>query len=251
MPKEELIFALKDIDLVIDIFWICHIVKTFCTPYIKDVDIKDKCVDIAKKYLMGFFLFDVISTGVSLFSDSNPGHLGENDQVEYAAGEQSIYLSLYAIKLLRVFYFLKAIEIIKKIFDSIIVIFNVKKQTRNTFVSLIVLLYFLLYIMHLIACVWIYYGETQGDLSWKIYSGQMTEEEQQDQFTTYVFSLYWVVTTLTTVGYGDIYGKGTEQFVFTMVVEFLGILVFSIIMSSVNQALGSQGDIDIVENKID
>ena len=36
-----------------------------------------------------------------------------------------------------------------------------------------------------------------------------------------------------------------------MFVEFLGILVFSIIMSSVNQALGSQGDIDIVENKID
>lgn len=36
-----------------------------------------------------------------------------------------------------------------------------------------------------------------------------------------------------------------------MFVEFLGILVFSIIMSSVNQALGSQGDIDVVENKID
>jgi len=37
-----------------------------------------------------------------------------------------------------------------------------------------------------------------------------------------------------------------------MVVEFLGILVFSIIMSSVSSALGSSsGDVDIVENKID
>ena len=36
-----------------------------------------------------------------------------------------------------------------------------------------------------------------------------------------------------------------------MIVEFLGILVFSIIMSSVNQALGQSGDIDIIENKID
>jgi hypothetical protein len=61
-----------------------------------------------------------------------------------------------------------------------------------------------------------------------------------------------VVTTLTTVGYGDIYGFGNQQFLFTMIVEFLGILVFSIIMSSVSTALGSSSrDIDIVENKID
>jgi len=79
----------------------------------------------------------------------------------------------------------------------------------------------------------------------------MDEEQANSSTDTYIFALYWVVTTLTTVGYGDIYGKGNSQFIFTMIVEFLGILVFSIIMSSVNQALGQSGDIDIIENKID
>ena len=60
-----------------------------------------------------------------------------------------------------------------------------------------------------------------------------------------------MVTTLTTVGYGDIYGKTEQEYIYTMIVEFIGILVFSIIMSTVNTFLSAQGDIDIVETKSD
>jgi hypothetical protein len=40
-----------------------------------------------------------------------------------------------------------------------------------------------------------------------------------------------VLTTLTTVGYGDIKGYTSEEYGFTMGVEFVGILFFSIMMS--------------------
>jgi hypothetical protein len=43
------------------------------------------------------------------------------------------------------------------------------------------------------------------------------------------------VTTLTTVGYGDFKGFTSEEYIVTMVVEFTGILFFSIMMGSINE----------------
>lgn len=37
--------------------------------------------------------------------------------------------------------------------------------------------------------------------------------------TEYVASLYWVITTLTTLGYGDFYAQTTNEYIFTMFVE--------------------------------
>lgn len=83
---------------------------------------------------------------------------------------------------------------------------------------------------HLIACIWLYLGESI-DGSW------LQSYKHDNASTKYITSIYWVVTTLTTVGYGDITGSTSEEYVFTMVVEFIGILFFSIMMGSINKIL--------------
>jgi hypothetical protein len=163
---------MQNMDILIDIFWVMHIFKTFCTPYIKDVDVKDKFVDIAKRYLFGYFLFDVGTTAISLYIDPSYNEDGSIDP------EQArLNIELYALKLFRLVYINHSFSIVKRIFDSVINLFNVRKQTRNTLNQIILLLYFLLFLMHWIACFWIYYGETEGDNSWKLYSGQMSIEQ--------------------------------------------------------------------------
>lgn len=70
--------------------------------------------------------------------------------------------------------------------------------------------------------------------------------------TKYVTSIYWVVTTLTTVGYGDVRGFTSTEYIVTMFVEFIGILFFSIMMGSINEIfLESNAESDIIDSKLE
>jgi hypothetical protein len=65
--------------------------------------------------------------------------------------------------------------------------------------------------------------------------------------------MYFVVTTLTTVGYGDYKGYTTPEYIFTYVVEFAGILLFAIILSALGEILDSD-DVengDLIENMLE
>ncbi len=45
----------------------------------------------------------------------------------------------------------------------------------------------------------------------------------------YVFVFYWVFTIITTVGYGDFTGGTTVEYLVTIVIEFVGIIVFAVL----------------------
>ena len=110
----------------------------------------------------------------------------------------------------------------------------------------------LLFIMHIIACAWIFIGETQ---QYSETGSWLTSQVDSDaelgleygDVTKYITALYWVMVTLTTVGYGDIYGYTWQEYVFTMIVEFLGIAFFSFIMGSINNVLFLDDNINMQE----
>ena len=58
-------------------------------------------------------------------------------------------------------------------------------------------------------------------------------------FTQYVCAYYWVTATLTTVGYGDFKGVSHDEYLYTMVVEFFGFIVFGIIMTLMNNTVNT------------
>ena len=66
----------------------------------------------------------------------------------------------------------------------------------------------------------------------------------------YMTSLYFIVTTSTTVGYGD-YGGGTMwERVFLMITEFIGICMFSIMSSQTETVIFMPKMKEIVNNKV-
>lgn len=91
--------------------------------------------------------------------------------------------------------------------------------------------------VHFIACFWIFlgsYDNRYGDLpledrhTWLAREGN--EFEGANWFTIYAFAQYWIITVITTVGYGDVNGETGKEYLFAIMVEFCGLSFFSLLM---------------------
>lgn len=80
-------------------------------------------------------------------------------------------------------------------------------------------------LIHLIACGWILLGSGSADV------------DPNDNLSTYVKSIYWAMTTLTTVGYGDIVAKTNPQMLYAAGTQLIGVGVFGFVLSNVASLL--------------
>ena len=82
--------------------------------------------------------------------------------------------------------------------------------------------YFLL-ACHIISCIWIITGSFYEDSeeSW-IY-----EFKQLPQFDQYLTSVYFTITTVTTVGYGDISATTGVEKIICILIMLTGVMAFS------------------------
>ncbi|KAJ8614196.1 hypothetical protein CTAYLR_001092 [Chrysophaeum taylorii] len=105
--------------------------------------------------------------------------------------------------------------------------------------------------MHVVACVWFIIGDRGRDqeLDKQCYEGFDFEDRGQSSRCTwfqragytrgsttsgflYATCLYWAVTTVTTVGYGDISANTVGEKLFTMAVEIAGVAWFASLVSA-------------------
>ena len=75
-------------------------------------------------------------------------------------------------------------------------------------------------IIHLIACAWIGLGSGSAG-------------SNPDKLIEYIQAVYWTITTLATVGYGDIVPKTPGQMLFATGVQLTGVAVFGYVLSNV------------------
>ena len=74
---------------------------------------------------------------------------------------------------------------------------------------------------HLIACFWL----------------EFTMDETLSPTSNYLRSMYWVITTLTTVGYGDITPSTDVTRIFTMLIMLLGVAFYGVIIGIVSRLI--------------
>ena len=84
---------------------------------------------------------------------------------------------------------------------------------------------FAILFVHTIACLWIMLGvhEDPNEVNWIDY-GKFNQEEMASM---YAIGIYWTITTITTVGYGDISATNTTERIVACIIMVIGVLAFS------------------------
>lgn len=154
------------------------------------------------------------------------------------SGVDSTSLSLVRLpRLLRILRLLRIMKVLK-LFD--LKIFDVIKHLDPNVMALGKIMCFVIVFCHFLACIWwlVKRDDPNIEMWYRELNAPYPHTPVMEQ---YVSSLYFIITTLTTVGYGDIHGSNDNERLFLVCVMFGGTLIFATIISSASQIVANLG----------
>lgn len=186
-------------EMIVDIVMVLHILLSCFVSYRKDLQWTYDFLDIVLNYAKGTLFFDLASTLPTLLSNQS-NSLYWLKLIRFISHVRAVYGSLSDL----VGYILKRMGLNKG---------NVEKT--SFIINLIINMFSAI---HILGCAWIFLGKTIA-CSWLYQADSACSNGGMpvnvvDNFTVYVTSVYWVITTLTTVGYGDYKGYTPTEYLF-------------------------------------
>lgn len=147
---------------------------------------------------------------------------------------------LYPLKILRVIRMLRIISFLEQLSGIIKSQYMQHQIFIENIMHVLVTVIVLVFGLHVLACCWISIGleDPDGDLTepWIVSQGLDVEPPENPGFIKmsknariYWTSWYFIATSITTVGYGDIAGTTTHERQFTILLMFFGLIIFSTI----------------------
>lgn len=150
---EKLYVQYENIELCIDLIWVVNILITFCTATLRDGQLEKDFKIIAKRYLQGIFIFDLLSILPPIIIRVSLAHADEWDEEI-----RSHMFSAYLLKLLRIAQVGNLSKIMLEMVTLLETKLNVAKQTVNKVRYFTTFTISLLLTMHSIACFWVRIG---------------------------------------------------------------------------------------------
>ena len=114
------------------------------------------------------------------------------------------------------------------------------KKRKDAFM-LILLFSSALLVGHIASCGWIYLGTMQdGWLSSFVVND--AQFKTYEPYQVYIFTNYWVFTVLTTVGYGDYAGTNTDEFIYSICLQIVGLSFFALLTGLITPLVTPEKD---------
>ena len=233
----------------IDLFYIFDLILSFFRGYYNyEFEIVRNNRKIVSHYLFEFFIFDLIEA-IPIYSITRMLIL-QIDKIHYGLSEKilSIFIPLLLIKPFKIFKILRRKH--NKALEDLYTYLSENYYLENFVNFLIYFIVFLLFV-HLFICFHIFFT-FQSFPNW-IDHINITNETFFDK---YIASLYFMVTTMTTVGYGDIVCISQIERIYHIILLVIGTLFYTFLVSKLGNYLGEEShekskldkDLNILEN---
>jgi CRP-like cAMP-binding protein len=215
------------VDLFIDVCFLADIFVNFFTAYQNRFGhiVTDRS-KIASRYVKSWFLLDVVSTF--------PFHMVIDDRSANIASLAKVPRLLKLIRLLRFLRLLKAYRF-KQLMEAV----EYSRHVHPSVFRIFKLLAYVLVFAHVGACFWYFLGEMQETEEAWIHRHWNDGPSISDEsgMTKYITSMYWLLTTLTTIGYGDITPRTDSEMWFANLIMIMGTIFFAYTTASVSSIL--------------
>ena len=220
----------KSIFLLIDIIYIIDIIFNFFRAYHNfDENLVRRTKKIFLHYLKTWFLLDFIQA-IPFYTILGiiENYIKVNNQFKYVyLGHYNINPRLYIILLIKI------IKVYKMFYGNITINYFSEILSKNEFFddhgSFIIAFFITLLIINMNTCLFIFLGINT-------YPGWVTKLNIQDNSYLYIYlvSVYFVIVTITTVGYGDITGQTFPEIIFQIYLLIIGTIAYSFIISYIS-----------------
>lgn len=188
-------------------------------------------VKILRNYLSFWFWIDIFSTIPidNFFGSSNSSGSNPRTFLRY-------------IKIIRVLKLLKLIRLTK----LKIMIIKIKDRISNkkvlSLITVFKLLIYLLLVAHFYACLMysVSYDNLDPD-SFEYIIVNKSDEKITSNSEMYITCLYWAITTMSTVGYGDFSPKTTTERIVGILIMITSSYIFGFIIGNISSTLEKQG----------
>eukprot|EP00347_Sterkiella_histriomuscorum_P000052 403377369 len=244
--------SIRQFELAMDIFILLDFTSHFFTEKLTDVNLITTIQEASISYIKGFFIIDLLSFLPSLVTKETV--------------EDVYFFKLFRyLRIQRVFMFIQFFEKFLLNFKM----FQERKQFIHKFIKFLRLIFLYFLIFHIFACSWFYLAYQPenigiGDIWYADKEGNYHKEKSENQIfkdgwgyylwveinideysRIYLRALYFILSTFSTNGYGDISAMNRNEESLSLAIIFLGQLLFSYVLERVRRLLLSHQDKDL------
>jgi len=238
-------------DSIVDWFFLVDILLNFRTGVVTGAQddemhmVSTNGFTIAKYYLKGWFLLDFLATLPGMVDFFTEVTKSSETSISSNSTQSQLLKILRCFKIFKLVRVIKSSENIHAVFEGMEDRFNLSEKYKRVLGMLVKVIF----LTHLIACSWFgiskYSAKGVGDHKEGTWEGDenawYTKAIGSELFLhgnhrkQYIWSLYWAMTTISTVGYGDISPGTMEECVYCILAMCVGVSFFGYLLGSISE----------------